>query len=323
MIRFLGCGDVCDFVDLSSNTIFRHSPVIPESLYFGVSPSAEVAGNVFVRSLVASSGIHELTRWRKVKKFRFGVQPQLVLSDDLLGAAERAVKLSCLFGEDRDYLLSRGIGDGLIGRFGVVSTSSLVSLLGDSGVENLCLNIPAKFGGFVGRRDIVRGVSVPYYFDNVFCGFVTRVLDGNCDFVKYAFSLQNRCCWGVDFGCDEVWVVEGVFDAMKLIEGGFNALGLGDSQPNYFKLLMVSRFRRVNLMFDSDYAGLLGATKAFLVLSKLFGHKDVRICLLDSKDPCGGLSFTEVKFDSLVDRLGVVGAKIGNESVLPRVKNAN
>ena len=81
--------------------------------------------------------------------------------------------------------------------------------------------------------------------------------------------------------------MEGVFDAIRMIRDGHNCMALGDSQPNYYKMLMANKFDHVNLLFDNDYSGLLGTAKAHIVLEEMLKRdpNDMSILVPNYKDP--------------------------------------
>lgn len=273
-------------IDKASLTIDRHTPIIPESIWCGVSPSqARTFTKIKNKLFLPYSGIEEITRWRGVPGNSYPKQDPFVITNQMLAVAEQAMEQSKgKLSDVQFYLDDRKISSEAISRFKICSTAKLVSILDIDTVVNLNLRIPNKFRQLVSSPDI-KGISIPYFFEDKFCGFATRIIGE--PLIKYAFSLPNRLCFGVDFSKDEVYIVEGVFDAMAMILHGFNAIGMGDSQPNYFKMFHAARFPKINLLFDNDYAGWLGAIKAYLILTQILEVDEERISILSTqqKDP--------------------------------------
>lgn len=294
-----------------SNTINRHTPIVPESLHFGVSPVDERRSNRIIRNILWNSNIDEITRWRKVKGLKFPPHEQLEITEGLLNKAEKIANDS--YRGMTKYLQSRGITDRMIYKYKICSTSKITQHFEQDEIENLGLCLPKRFEKFVKTR-VIEGVSIPYYLYNKFCGFATRVT--NSDFSKYVFTCPNRMFFGVNFNNPEVYVVEGVFDAISLIERGYNAAALCDSRPNYFKMHVAARFRKINLLFDGDYAGCLGALKSYIILTKLFDVDYNRISILmlpDGSDPEFENKWNEIPLENLLDITSKLGSNISND----------
>lgn len=313
-------------MDKAHLTINRHTPIIPESMWCGISPpTARVFTKIKNRHILPNCGIHEITRWRKVPGNVYSLQPTppaLEITDKMLVDAERAViqKYGIFDHTIKEYLEDRKIGPEAVKKFRICSTAELVASLDPDTVTNLSLRVPDKLKQFVTTTEI-KGVSFPYYFDNnhkhFFCGFATRII--NEPLVKYAFTVPNRLCFGLDRTKDEVYVVEGVFDAIAMIMQGYNALGMGDSQPNFFKMFYTSKFPKINLLFDNDYAGWLGALKAHVVLTDMFDVPEERISILalqNGKDPgaaiqaTGKVVFGKTTFSEALAIAGDLGSRL-------------
>jgi DNA primase len=259
--------------------------------------------------MLSQSNIKEITRWKTIPK-QFAVTAPLVVTDEALAKAEAANP--CDIDDVDGHLYNRGIPDNIAAKYKMCSTSRLTTNLDSTTIENLGLILPQKFGIYVKSRN-VHGISVPYYFSNKFCGFATRVLGENSDFAKYVFTCPNRFCFGTDLGKPEVFIVEGVFDAVALLERGMNTLGMGDSQPNYFKMWVASKFQKINLLLDGDYAGCLGSIKCYYILTKLFDMLPENINILslpDGKDPANEQQWTQISFRNLLDKTTDLGIKL-------------
>lgn len=261
-------------MDFASFSIDRHTPKIPPRLWLGLEPDEERRLTRLKNYVVLP---RELPPELVQRSSRARPEPsQRTISQSSLDMALGASKVSGDLEDDIwEYLELRGLSRDEVKLYGICSTEKLTSILPPAVVEELSLYLP--------DGSPIIGVSLPVFHLGEFFGFVTRVL--NRAAVKYTISVPHRLCYGLK-GADEVYVVEGVFDAIAVMRFGLNPLGLGDSQPNYYKMLMASGFSKVNLAFDNDYAGLLGSIKAYIILTKMIGMSSERICFLRSpSDP--------------------------------------
>ena len=259
-------------MDKASLTIDRHTPAIPESIWCGLSPSREALYTTLKNQTILTAMGLSSTR-KRARKVKPDTSPRC-LTDEILGEGIGAYRQVAgkLSPDQFDYLRARGLDESEM--VGFCSTEVLVALLPPETVANLTLRLPDKLLGFV-ETTAITGLTIPYWHGEVFCGFATRVL--NHPQVKYAFSVPNRFCFGVDLSRDEVTVVEGLFDAIAVRRLGHNPLGMGDSQPNYFKMLVVSKFQKIRLLFDDDLAGWMGVLKAHAILTKMLGVSEEKI----------------------------------------------
>lgn len=70
---------------------------------------------------------------------------------------------------------------------------------------------------------------------------------------------------------DEIYIVEGVIDALRLTAGGLsNVVGLGNASLNsgHVEQLKRNKFKHIVLMLDNDEAGITGTQKAVELLNK-------------------------------------------------------
>ncbi len=255
-------------MDEATLTIDRHTPIIPEGLWDGLTPTEERLQTKVKNSFIIS-------------KFRTPTRakawpdaPQKVITQTMLDEAERAVH-ACgpLTTELREYARSRGLTDAEIDSFKIRSVSELAVMLPDDYVDNLSLKVSSRFDSVL-ESGPIEGLAFPCWQGGRFFGFCVRVI--NKKFCKYLVSIPHRFCFGIMPG-QEVWVVEGVIDAVLMRRLGFNAMGMADSQPNYYKMLVANRFETVNLLFDGDRAGLLGMAKAHTILTDMFDRDRMTI----------------------------------------------
>jgi len=283
-------------MDVANRTINRHNPDIPPSMYFGMTPEYERRYNKIYRSTLELCGVKKFIA--KKRNVYARDDSKLSITQEILDVAKIVdPKLDDI---SIDYLANRGVSLGIANKYRICSTSILTSLLPNDAVENLSLCIPRRFDDYIDDRSS-DGISVPYYFRGIFCGFLTRFIGSKSSFVKYAFTCPSRVLFGVDWNVDEVFVVEGLFDAIAMSEFGYNATALCDSQPCYFKLYWISKFEKINLLFDNDYAGYLGALKSYIALINLFDIDDSRIniLLLKGKDPSELCEWDQISFNDL------------------------
>lgn len=308
-------------MDEASLTIDRNTPIIPESICFGLSMIEEKLQtklkNIFI---LPYCGINEVTRWRKAKGNCWPKIDQRILTDELLAKGEWVV--SCSYGVLDDglweFAQSRGISKHDVIQHKICSTEKLCELLNEKEIELLCLEVSEKFSGIIKDRKI-HGLSFPYWHEGRFCGFCTRVLDKKL--CKYAISIPNRFCWGLEYGGDTVYVVEGIFDAIAVKRLGYNAMAMADPQPNYYKMMIANKFKHIYLLLDGDYSGLLGSVKAFVILTQMFNRDPdtITIFWLDGGlDPdiflkTNSLDFkSKVTFDQAIEILNILGSTISS-----------
>jgi len=311
-------------MDKASLTIDRHTPIIPESLWYGMPPTLE---RVYTRTknkfILPTSEIEQITRWRGVQGNKFPNEEKREITEEMLQKAEFAVHASVgiLSEETKAHLINRGVTQEEIRNWKMCETADLLEFLDDHTVDNLTLRIPAKFKSIVTNTEIT-GISIPYYRDGRLCGFVTRVLGEES--LKYCVTVPNRLCFGTDFNKNEVFVVEGVFDAIAMRAVGNNPLGMADSQPNFYKMWAANTFDVVNLLFDPDYAGWLGAIKAYIILTRMLNRDpdSINILELDGADPerlireSGQLFSRKITFEDAVARAEDLGSHLTSEDML-------
>jgi DNA primase len=115
-----------------------------------------------------------------------------------------------------------------------------------------------KTGRFANR------VIFPIYYDDTLVGFTGRTLDSSTKEMKYLHStgLKTKSViypYNLLKGHRRIYVVEGVMDALSLIEKGFPAMcnfGVADNftMPKVSEMVRIG-IEEVYLMFDKDKAG--------------------------------------------------------------------
>ncbi len=280
----------------ASNTIDRHTPIIPLSIWQGLPPEEERTYTLIKNKiLLPASGIKSPISNKKTI--------ERTITDEHLRKAEAAIDSSGI--KHLARLHERSLTDDEIRHYKFQDTETLVRKLDDDVVTNLTLRLPNDLP----PPHNIDGVSIPVYSRGLFIGFATLVC--NNPMVKYAFSIPNRFCFGDNTANNEVYVVEGVFDAIALRRSGLNAMGMGDSQPNYFKMWMASQYQKVNLLFDDDLGGALGCVKAYLILTKMLGKSESDIIiwgLTGGMDPeqavlAGCMNFTKLSYNEMLEQV--------------------
>lgn len=298
-------------MDKASFTIDRHTPIIPNELWYGLTPADEKIYTLFKnRVALPLSPVGVLLKKKSQRSVPLDVLPRVITNEMLAEAHAAIASAGDLEPELRIYLAGRGLTADEIAAYKICSTAKLVAKLALDTVINLTLRLPDKLKKFVPTTEIV-GVSIPcYYPTGEFCGFATRVL--HPPEVKYAFSMPQRLCFGLELTRPEIYVVEGVFDAIAMRRAGYNAMAMGDSQPNYFKMMLAARFETVNLLFDDDYAGWLGALKAHATLITMLHKPNDQINILavgGGHDPETALKHGTVALDKVTVEGAITRAK--------------
>lgn len=270
-------------MDIASRTIDRHEPELPDYIQGELSQSKE---RLFTRLknnfILRYCNVGQVKRWAKNYKKPSNDPYQKTITRELLNRAAEAMELATgnITPHNQAYLNNRGITDADVYRYGMVSTSELCKYLSDDDITNLSLRISDKFD--VESRAI-NGVSIPYYYGKDLYGFCTRIIDNPS--IKYSITIPQRFCFGLDISRrDYILIVEGVFDAIPLINAGLHCMALGDSQPNYWKMLQASKYDKIILLFDNDYSGKLGAAKAHVILDEMLDVPAERINILKFND---------------------------------------
>lgn len=274
-------------MDKASRTIDRHEPILPEYIQGPLTLKEEMLQTRIKNDFILRfCNVGQIKRW--VKKFNPKPDPyQKIITPELLDrAAEALLKArGDLLDKHWAYLIERGITEADILKYNIVSTQKLVGYLSDDEVTNLSLRLSDKFTQFTNKA--IDGVSIPYYYGSpetrTLYGFCTRILDN--PEIKYSITIPQRFCFGLDTArSDYVVVVEGVFDAIPLHKQGYHSMALGDSQPNYWKMLQASKYNHIFLVFDNDYTGKLGAAKAHVILDEMLGVDPDRISIILSPE---------------------------------------
>ena len=138
-----------------------------------------------------------------------------------------------------------------------------------------------------GERPVI-GPVFPDYRNGKLAGICIRNLSTEKDYVsdvKYAFSNFGWYIYGYDNYNpeDQVYITEGVFDAIALRAYGHNAIAIGCSNPSPMQLAMLLyKFKNLKICFDNDLAGYIGSFKSSLMLNipihTTIGYKDIAQC---------------------------------------------
>tara|TARA_R110000868_G_scaffold20153_8_gene85630 strand:- start:4356 stop:5234 length:879 start_codon:yes stop_codon:yes gene_type:complete len=285
-----------------TNILDRHTPDIPESIWQGLPPDQENTYTIIKNKIILPySGIPSIARQFNGKTHT----SKRTINDQHLSEAHDIINSGKVKQPSDELLSERSISIDEVKKYNMLDTKSLVNLLQDATAAALTLKLPSELP----KPHDIDGISIPVYSRGLFLGFATWVTNNTS--VKYAFSIPNRTCFADDASKSEVTVVEGIFDAIALNRIETNAMALGDSQPNFFKMLMASKYNLVKLLFDNDLAGTIGCLKAFLILTKML-HKPAKdiimISATNQRDPeeminADDTGFLTVDYETMVNRL--------------------
>jgi hypothetical protein len=138
-----------------------------------------------------------------------------------------------------------------------------------------------------GERPVI-GPVFPDYRNGKLAGICIRNLSAEKEYVsdvKYTFSNFGWYIYGYDnyHPEDQVYITEGVFDAIALRAYGHNAIAIGCSNPSPMQLAMLlHKFKNLKICFDNDLAGYVGSLKCSLMLNipihTTIGYKDIAQC---------------------------------------------
>ena len=128
----------------------------------------------------------------------------------------------------------------------------------------------------------------PDYRNGKLAGICIRNLSTEKEYVsdvKYAFSNFGWYIYGYDNYNpeDQVYITEGVFDAIALRAYGHNAIAIGCSNPSPMQLsMLLHKFKNLKICFDNDLAGYVGSLKCSIMLNipiyTTIGYKDIAQC---------------------------------------------
>lgn len=138
-----------------------------------------------------------------------------------------------------------------------------------------------------GDKPII-GPVFPDYRDGLLAGICIRNISDDINYVsdiKYTFSNYGWYLYGYDScdNVDEVFIVEGVFDAIAMNNYGYKAIALGCSNPSPMQLAMLLyKYKNLKICLDNDLAGYIGAynikTMLDLPAVVISGYKDIAEC---------------------------------------------
>ncbi len=126
--------------------------------------------------------------------------------------------------------------------------------------------------GPIGRNK--NRIIIPIYHNNILCSYTGRSIKSeatmryiNCDPENERRSIKY-CLYGYDqIKFDRAIVVEGIFDVFRLGVGAVATFGtkVSNTQIN----LIVEKFKKVFILFDSDEAGTIASRKLAMELTAL------------------------------------------------------
>jgi hypothetical protein len=123
--------------------------------------------------------------------------------------------------------------------------------------------------------------------------------------VKYTISNYGWFLYGYDLYSenDEIFIVEGVFDAIAMRKNGYNAIAIASVMPSAFQLgCLQYKFKNLNLCLDNDFWGRINS----YIVSKATG---IQSYLTLKKDPGEYINDTitlnkfDYTYDDLIDQI--------------------
>lgn len=156
-----------------------------------------------------------------------------------------------------------------------------------------------------------RPIEGPVFVDRrngVLVGICIRNVTTDLEYAaseKFTISNYGWFLFGFDlYGPeDEVFIVEGVFDAIMMRKNGFNAIALASAYPSGIQLAcLLRKFKHLRLCLDNDFWGCVGA----YIVGKCLGIPIFQTALKDAgcyiDEP---IVLSEVSLPQLLDRLNV------------------
>jgi hypothetical protein len=158
--------------------------------------------------------------------------------------------------EEYNFLTKRGITDYLIEKWSILGLSQIkdyrnLEIIGstchpvlrtilDDGIEN-------------------GGILIPLFENETLVNCATRKINSSKS-LKYSLSCPDIPVWGLDsIGLnEEIWITEGLFDMMALIENGKNAVSCSSAMWSGLQLyqLLEKRPKKLVIFADNDEVGL-------------------------------------------------------------------
>lgn len=160
------------------------------------------------------------------------------------------------------------------------------------------------------RPRIIEGPVFLDRRDGELAGICIRNVSSDLEFVKdakYTFSNFGWFLFGYDLyeSNDDVFLTEGVFDALALRHHGYKAISVGSCMPHPFQLAcLLYKYKNLSVCFDNDVHGYIGAylvselLRAPVYLPKL---KD----LAEHHETGGPLVLTEVTRSQLFSKMSI------------------
>lgn len=112
---------------------------------------------------------------------------------------------------------------------------------------------------------VIDGPVFPDIRNGRLVGFCIRNVSNDLDYAsaeKYTISNYGWFIYGYDWykSDDEVYIVEGVFDAIKMVHNGYNAVALANAAPTPYQLSCLKRkFKNLRSCLDNDFWGDIGS----------------------------------------------------------------
>jgi DNA primase len=224
-------------------------------------------------------------RRTKLNVARFRRVPIVGESERACLAAAVELYQTCLLAQPPalDYVAGRGIDRATVEacRLGYVAGDELIRYLR---WRRLPIQAARRVGLLThdGREFLAGRVVVPEIRAGQPIWLVGRTIEADCAAPKYLGlpGPKPLLGWELAAGCQEVWVVEGVFDYLALRSWGIPALALVGTHVRAETLTALGRFARLYLALDNDAAG----REATRQLVAHLGPRAVPVAIPNAKD---------------------------------------
>lgn len=177
-----------------------------------------------------------------------------------------------------EFLVNRGISDDIIIKYNLGSLSSIK----DTNIlEYIGATTHPILRGIFGDG-VCDGIIIPQFINGRFSKCDIRKLNEITKF-KYNDSIPGVYVYGIDSIAqgDEVWITEGTFDTIAMLENGYKSLSCSTSKLSILQLYTIMRKlpSKINIFTDKDAVGYNNS----FVMCKFFNMCGIKSSIYQSK----------------------------------------
>jgi len=153
------------------------------------------------------------------------------------------------------------------------------------------------------QNEPITGPVFPDFRNGVLVGVCIRNISEDLGYAAAEKFTTSNFGWFLDGydlynSFDEIFIVEGVFDALAMRKHGYKTISVASSCPTALQLAcLLYKFKKFNICFDNDFWGHVGA----YTIGKMTG---MPIFIPESKDP--GIC---INSQMVLNRIGIVALK--------------